>query len=1141
MGIPQRPTIWGTFLSQEMSGRKKQSGMLTRRIGSIVRARSTLTDSATATVRERWLTYDTRGLLTKEENRLLGPQGTAGNPIVTYIYDVFGNRTSTTDPLGCTTTVVYDSSQTYPEKVTTCLGHETVFAYDTRFGVITSQRDPNLQTTTSEYDVFGRVIKKTGPLDGTSAYGSVSKFYLDFGNPNLQRIATYTTEEHGTNNVLVTEQYFDGLGRPDHTQSDGPEGKIIATDTTFDIRGNVDKKSMPYFISAQGLALETIFWTRFEYDEIGRQTKVIHPEGTFATAAYLKDMITQTDQNGNVKRKFSDAYDRIKKIEEVDGAATYITTYTYDAAGSLTKVTNHLNHVTTITYDLMGQKKSMSDPNMGTWTYDYDVGGNLTKQTDAKGQLLTFQYDAQSRMTKKTYPSGQQINWTYDVSDLPDVNFPKGRLAKVIDLAAETRFVYDKEGLVTKTERKIGGMPYVMTQQYNALGKIVSEKFPDGETVNYTYDAGALAAIPGYVDGTCFPNCITYNARGQKKKIKYANGVTSDFTYNEAGLVPDFRLTNRTTAGPMITFQNLTYDYDNVGNITSIADNIFSSDRTFTYDALNRLRTASGDFGAPVGGIPGPASCTYTYNAIGNILNKCGITYSYNDPLHPSFVTSTSDGKTYTADANGNTASGGGRTFSWTPDNRVASVAMGSTASMDYDYTGIRVKKTSGSAVTIYPFGGYEIGPDGVISKFFKVGNEILAAKKSTGEKLFYHNDHLGGVNIITKLDGTRAQLTEYDPWGKVSRQEGNADPSHRFTGQELDPESGLYYYGGRYYDAPLGRFISPDPFTQEPDNPQNLNRYSYVLNNPVLLVDPTGHFFIEMIVGAIIGSFLNSFVAAITGQDPGLGALTGAISGGFFGAAGGIVQNAGLSGLSKVMIHAAAGAMSGAISSAITGSNVGTGALTGGLSAGIASGFGKFLPDNFISQLLGRTLIGGITGGISAEIAGADFGSGFIFGAQSAAIAFLANDLLHEKNSGQSNKDCNCPEGRWRGSGVTAGGVLGTLGFSSTTATLSCVMDPSVTVPVVFRNLFIGIGLGGGVGYSFIQVEGVYNTSDLYTSTPIGNGPNLPTSAFTAFGGFGAVGSGVNITVNRMGFESAFGFGGGAGIGVNYTVTRPR
>jgi RHS repeat-associated protein len=77
-----------------------------------------------------------------------------------------------------------------------------------------------------------------------------------------------------------------------------------------------------------------------------------------------------------------------------------------------------------------------------------------------------------------------------------------------------------------------------------------------------------------------------------------------------------------------------------------------------------------------------------------------------------------------------------------------------------------------------------------------------------------------------------------------VSRTEGSVDPTHRFTGKELDPESGLYYYGGRYYDPEISRFISPDPFVQSPDDPQNLNRYSYVNNNPQNYIDPSGYFF---------------------------------------------------------------------------------------------------------------------------------------------------------------------------------------------------------------------------------------------------------------------------------------------------------
>jgi len=135
--------------------------------------------------------------------------------------------------------------------------------------------------------------------------------------------------------------------------------------------------------------------------------------------------------------------------------------------------------------------------------------------------------------------------------------------------------------------------------------------------------------------------------------------------------------------------------------------------------------------------------------------------------------------------------------------------------------------------------------PQGREIRKLGAGIENVAAKKSTGEVLFYHNDHLGGVNVSTDDAGSRVQLIEYDPWGKVSRDEGIGDSVRRFSGRLLDPESGLYYSGGRYYDPELGRFISPDPFLPQPSDPQSLDRYPYVLNNLVNDIDPDGCFHI--------------------------------------------------------------------------------------------------------------------------------------------------------------------------------------------------------------------------------------------------------------------------------------------------------
>jgi RHS repeat-associated protein len=273
---------------------------------------------------------------------------------------------------------------------------------------------------------------------------------------------------------------------------------------------------------------------------------------------------------------------------------------------------------------------------------------------------------------------------------------------------------------------------------------------------------------------------------------------------------------------------------------------------------------------------------------------------------------------------------GGGRTFEWDIDNRVTSVTMGGTTTMEYDYTGMRVKK-HGGGITLYPFQGVEIDPNGVMIKFIRIGTETFASHKGTGdERYYYHNDHLGGVNVITDKNGGRVQLIEYDPWGGVSRNEGdiNVDPTHRFTGKELDPETGLYYYGGRYYDPEISRFISPDPFVQDEEDPQNLNRYSYVDNDPINYTDPSGYFYMSKsgagggLLGSFLGSMFGALISIVTGipvfefLEPILGTTAAAVVSG-----------------------EVAGSLSGAVSAGISGGNPFKSFFLGGVTGG-AMGF---------------------------------------------------------------------------------------------------------------------------------------------------------------------------------------------------------
>jgi RHS repeat-associated protein len=343
----------------------------------------------------------------------------------------------------------------------------------------------------------------------------------------------------------------------------------------------------------------------------------------------------------------------------------------------------------------------------------------------------------------------------------------------------------------------------------------------------------------------------------------------------------------------------------------------------------------------------------------------------------------------------------------WDVENRLASVSQGAGATtFEYDYTGMRVEKNAPGATTIYPFQGYEVDPNGIVTKFIRIGIETFAANRG-GTKYFYHNDHLGGVNVITNISGAQVQLNEYDPWGKVSKSVGSVDPTHRFTGKELDPESGLYYYGGRYYDPELGRFISADPFVPQPSDPQSLNRYSYVLNNPQNYVDPTGYFFGKLFKA--IGEFFKAIFSKPQYLFASIAAavVTGGIAAAVAGPAGFGFSAATVSTISSV----AGGAAGGATFAGLTGGNPLLGALMGGAGGYIAAGglgggiidgvgfdFGKSIIGTFATEIANDVTRGFLIGTTTSLISGRKFGDalieGLAFGIVGAAGA-QANNLI--------------------------------------------------------------------------------------------------------------------------------------------------
>ncbi|MEW5960759.1 MAG: RHS repeat-associated core domain-containing protein [Chloroflexota bacterium] len=319
-------------------------------------------------------------------------------------------------------------------------------------------------------------------------------------------------------------------------------------------------------------------------------------------------------------------------------------------------------------------------------------------------------------------------------------------------------------------------------------------------------------------------------------------------------------------------------------------------------------------------------------------------------------------------------------------------------------------KTTGPSGVTYYIGEHFEVQGGVEVKYIFAAGRRVAMIKNGTVQ--YFHKDHLASTAVVTSSTGALVEKGSYMPFG-TERTATNSGPayasaisvsSYTYTDQERDSESGLYNYNARLYDPMTGRFLSADSIVPRPGDPQSLNRYSYCLNNPLVYVDPSGHFFVidDIIAGAIFGFGVSSFTAALMGGD--LDDMLdagwkGAITGGIFGGVG--FASVGLSPMQQVGMHFLGGALSGGIISGIEGTNVGMGMLVGGVSPGV----GKFASPHleafgFFGEWAGRTLIGGVMGGASAELYGGEFGNGFRKGATTAAIAFLANDVLHPRAS---------------------------------------------------------------------------------------------------------------------------------------------
>jgi RHS repeat-associated protein len=233
--------------------------------------------------------------------------------------------------------------------------------------------------------------------------------------------------------------------------------------------------------------------------------------------------------------------------------------------------------------------------------------------------------------------------------------------------------------------------------------------------------------------------------------------------------------------------------------------------------------------------------------------------YGYSEtPFH---APTTYNGDNLTYDSNGNLIEDGEFTYIYNDANQISEVRYKDNNSLVekywYDAEGRRIKKENSAGELTYYINKYFEIENGTITTYFFRDDERVA-KQSVNGTDWYLPDHLGSTNLLVNESGIEVERTEYFPYGQV--QFGGSE-KYGFTGQENDANTGLMYYGARYYSPEYRIFIQPDTMLPSLYNPQALNRYSYTLNNPVKYTDPSGHV-VQIVAAALTAGALATLIS---------------------------------------------------------------------------------------------------------------------------------------------------------------------------------------------------------------------------------------------------------------------------------------